>query len=246
MAVSILDAYTFQQSIPSTIATPSAGSDRWLYVIHFGQDGSDASDPTSMTWGGQSLTKIAGGTDPSSLDVSCSIWGLNEAGIAAASGTTFSTGGLTGNDRNWIAHFTIQDAEQGAAATVHTSSESTTVVDQGSYCDITLSSFARVADGLTVSAGCFDGGGTLSGSNTVNPSALEDTADGTFISGGFGYELSVSETVDCVVAHNFSSVRDGEAFVINIGPATGGGSVSDVNYSASNRGILRGIARGLN
>lgn len=151
---SILDAYTkyvnpdaSTDNLPSNI-TVSSGSDRWLLVWIFGFHGTDIGDPTAASWGGQSMTLIDQATQANN-DVLVQLWGLNEAGIAAASGTAFS---LTqaGNGVFGAVTVTIQNAAQTSPVSANAYSDGTTASG--------VVSLARQTDALTLFASMSDSG----------------------------------------------------------------------------------------
>ncbi|PZC44511.1 MAG: hypothetical protein DK306_001817 [Chloroflexi bacterium] len=70
--------------------TAGSGTDR-LLVFMAGNEENPGPSPTlsGVTYGGQALTFVAGVSVGSGVDARVEIWVLDEAGIAAASGTTF-------------------------------------------------------------------------------------------------------------------------------------------------------------
>ena len=208
MAVAILDAASESASGLHANISVSAGSNRWVYLVVYTQDGSEAGPPSAMTLGGQTMTLIAGGAATAGYDVSTSVWALNEAGIAAMSGTAVGETGIPFGNAEASTWWSIQDADQGS----HTVNAASTTGTSGTV------NLARVADGFTGAASCHD---TISGWGAItNPSSGGDFTFGAGIA-SYGYEASTSETVDYTWAN--SSPRNNESAVWNIGPAAGGG-----------------------
>jgi hypothetical protein len=71
--------------------TTGAGSDRLLLFVVGYENGSDTGVST-VSFGGQSLTRIVGAVAGTSIYGRVELWYLNEAGIGAATGNTFSVG----------------------------------------------------------------------------------------------------------------------------------------------------------
>ncbi len=97
-----LDGFTLVTQLRSSPGSfsISAGSNRVLIVNECARGGPNASPVTAITYGGQSLTQvITASTTAGGPDMDSAIWILDEAGIAAASGTAFSitptTAGIT-------------------------------------------------------------------------------------------------------------------------------------------------------
>lgn len=73
--------------------TISAGTQRCLFVVFAMENGDDTRDITAMTYGGQAMTQVAQNNIGAGNGAFCGrleVWRLNEAGIAAAAGTTIS------------------------------------------------------------------------------------------------------------------------------------------------------------
>jgi len=92
--IAILDAWTTQTATEDLTKTVSAGSDR-LLLVTVGCEDSTACNVTSMTYGGETMFLVGNGTTDAKgsatgggSDTYLEIWGILEAGIAAASGTT--------------------------------------------------------------------------------------------------------------------------------------------------------------
>jgi len=89
MAVSLLDAWVLTSTGGGSLGsrTASAGTDRLLVYVAAEESGSR--EPTAVTYGGQSMTQAVIQQTGGGFPVSGSIWYLNDAGIQAASGTSF-------------------------------------------------------------------------------------------------------------------------------------------------------------
>ena len=89
--VASLDAWTEVATVRngSPSFAISDGSNRLLVVALYVRAGA-ASPVTALSYGGQPLTKAQDAATTAGPDLDTAIWTLNEAGIAAASGTAFS------------------------------------------------------------------------------------------------------------------------------------------------------------
>lgn len=151
---SILDAYI--QNVPSSASTDnlpsditvSSGSNRWLLVWVLGSNGVDVVDPTGASWGGQAMTLIDQSVAEGS-DVLVQLYGLNEAGIAAASGTAFSLTQIGAGTFGAVS-LTIQGASQDAPVSASAFGDGSTA--SGSV------SLTRQAGALTLFASMSDSG----------------------------------------------------------------------------------------
>lgn len=221
MAVTILDSLTTPVTPPPATISPSAGSDRWVVLMLYGTSGSDADPPSSVSLGGQSMTLLAGGIDTAGNDATFTQWGLNEAGIAAMSGTTLTvTGGSTGTGF-YLTWLSIQDADQASPTTAEASGNGTSGT----------ASLARVADGYTIAGATVDTSSFSSGSDPTTTTFSVGSSEG-----GYATEASTSETVDYSIS--LSAARDYEMGASNFGPATGGGG-------GGNHGLYGNMINGL-
>lgn len=216
MPVSILDSPN--ESIAGFHAniSPAAGSNRYVYVLIFMQDGGDADPPSSVTLGGQAMTLLGGGNNPAGHDVALSVWFLNEAGIAAMSGTALAVSGQSGSGSASV-WWSVQDADQTGP---HTVIDATATDTSGNL------SLARVADGYTGGASVQD---ATSGSALTNPTGANAFNFGAG-NAAYGHEASTLETVDFTWANSFS--RNNESVAWNIGPAGASGpavTISDAD-----------------
>ncbi len=73
----------------STTASISAGSNRYLLVA-IANETNPLSNATSVTYGGIPMTLLRKGSDMNTTSTGIEVWGLNDAGIAAATSTTIS------------------------------------------------------------------------------------------------------------------------------------------------------------
>lgn len=118
MAVTLLDAVadTGATSIPTLMGSfsVSAGNDRILYAIT-AIESSDARDVPDLSWGGQPMTELIDALNETGFDIRLQLWALNEADIAAGSGTAFaSTGSSAGGTYRCLA-FSVTGALQTLA-----------------------------------------------------------------------------------------------------------------------------------
>ena len=106
-AVTILDAWT-----TGLTHTVGAGSDRLLLFAVGYENGSDPGVST-VTYGGQSLTQIVGAVAGTTTVGRVELWYLNEAGIVAAVGSTFTvTWGGTAPSNPMYAAATYEGVDQ--------------------------------------------------------------------------------------------------------------------------------------
>lgn len=214
MAVTILDAVSTNTAGYHATISPSAGSNRIVYVVIFNRNVTDNTcvRPTSVTLGGQSMTRIGSQTVPATRDVCSTVYFLNESGITAMSGTTLTvTGGsTTAQISMW---WSVQDAYQGA----HTLDEAI-----GSASTSSLS-FARPANGYTFHVTAISVDNSHSSSDNP-PLTTAQGADG-FLRAQAGYEASTSETVSATWSNAFS--REFEHVVWNIEAERGDVYVND-------------------
>jgi hypothetical protein len=178
VVVSILDAWT-----TGSTHTVSAGSDRLLvFILGAENDTSPVASISSVTWGSQNLTKIdhAVETGVTSYENRLEMWYLNEAGIAAASGSSFAVvwSGTTPIDQ-LIAAVTLKNVDQ------------TTPVSSFNNGNIASANAVQIASALTVNSDDMAIYGTGSGEQgrTHTPSAgyIEGNEQD---SGGFGQVLA--------------------------------------------------------
>jgi hypothetical protein len=73
----------------STTASISAGSNRYLLVA-IANENSPLRNATSVTYGGIPMTLLRKGSDMNTTSTGIEVWGLNDAGITAATSTTIS------------------------------------------------------------------------------------------------------------------------------------------------------------
>jgi hypothetical protein len=94
--------------------TAAAGTDRLLVFAVGYENGADPG-VSAVSYGGQSLTRVTGAVAGTSIFARVELWYLNEAGIAAATGTTFSVtwGGATPSQPMYAAA-TFANVNQGA------------------------------------------------------------------------------------------------------------------------------------
>lgn len=134
MPVSVLDALAdtgaTDETNPGSFAV-SAGNDRYLGVVQHAAG--DADTITALSWGGQPLTQREAVASAGGFPSRIRIWTLDEAGIAAATGSAFSvTGSINGDFR--LSAVTLQDVDQ----TNPIVDTGTAVVDGSSIGDIIL------------------------------------------------------------------------------------------------------------
>ena len=209
MAVTLLDAVTSSNTGLLTTGVVSAGSNRWALYIPLFTSGSNAGGASSVTLGGQSMTLLAE-ADATDRDVAIQLWVLNEAGIAAMSGTTIvTTGG--GSDDEGAYFLSIQDADQTLPAGANVNSDMYPSSSSGNL------SLTRQADSWTFLAGLQDY--EFSALSLGNPTHTNQI---TFKngSGSVGYQADTANTSDCTFSGGAS--RDTGLVAANfVGAATG-------------------------
>lgn len=208
MSTTILDAVTFAtvDTVPSF--APSAGSDRRAFVLAMHTHGSNAAPVTSLTLGGQSCELLATvDDDGTAFDVCMSLFTLDEAGIAAMSGSTITPTGGTYNNRQYVT-WTVQGATQGSLA-----SNIATAATSGTSGSVSL---ARVADSYTVAFSLQDYTGSAAMTGLANPS---ESGEVTMTNGdiAWGAEADTARTASFTWTH--STARNNVTFVLNIPPA---------------------------
>lgn len=186
MAVTVVDApITTADVYPGAITVSGTATGLIVAVGHSVGFG-DASGPSSVSMGGQSLTQIgvAEGAASSGHDVSLSFWALNETKIAAASNTTLS---FSGGNQTGIAaaYFTV-----AGSVDVETLSASGNI-STGTTGSVSL---ARSADSLTFACSLHDNA-SLGFSNLANP-AEDNEITATNIDFVYGVEADTARTVD--------------------------------------------------
>lgn len=186
MAVTVVGApITTADAYPGAITVSGAATGLIVAVGHSVGFG-DASGPSSVSMGGQSLTQIgvAEGAASSGHDVSLSFWALNKAKIAAASNTTLS---FSGGNQTGIAtaYFTV-----AGSVDVETLSASGNI-STGTTGSVSL---ARSAGSLTFACSLHDNA-SLGFSNLANP-AEDNEITATNIDFVYGVEVDTARTVD--------------------------------------------------
>ncbi len=175
-AVAILDAWT-----TGTTHAVSAGTNRLLLVGVYGEDSGVIASINTVTWGGQTLTEIGEATVGTGYSNLVWMGYLNEAGIAAASGSTIvaTWSGTTPNESVLYAAVTLQNVDQ------------TTPIGDSSPGTATSASTVQIASVLNVSAGDMAAYVTVSGeqgrTHTPDTGYTEGTEED---SGGVGQVAS--------------------------------------------------------
>lgn len=230
MAVTVVDApITTADAYPAAITVSGAATGLIVAVGHSVGFG-DASGPSSVSMGGQSLTQIgaAEGAASSGHDVSLSFWALNETKIAAASNTTLS---FSGGNQTGIAtaYFTV-----AGSVDVETLSASGNIstATTGSV------SLARSAGSLTFACSLHDNA-SFGFSNLSNP-AEDNEITATNIDFVYGVEADTARTVD-FTWDNVSS-RNNSTLVLNVVDGLSPPTISNVDGdNAVNQGQLVNI-----
>ena len=97
-----------------TSHTAPAGTDRALVFVAGAEGSAGLPDLTSVTYGGQALTQIVQDNAGASTFDAAEIWVLSEAGIAAASGSTFIVNWTNSPDNLSYAHAFYSDVNQAS------------------------------------------------------------------------------------------------------------------------------------
>lgn len=96
MAIAVLDTFADSGATDDTAAgsfSVSSGTDRLLLYIQSYEG--NVENITGVTWGGEAMTQAVVAEQIGSFDFRVRIWYLKDAGISAASGTSFSVTGAT-------------------------------------------------------------------------------------------------------------------------------------------------------
>lgn len=221
MAVSALDAASSGNTDGASY-TVSAGSNR-LLVIGIQHEGNFTTDQVTVTWGGQSLTEgPVGYIDAGGNDQEVQLFYLNEAGIAAASGSTIS---ITNESANFTWHArSYQDVDQ-TTPVPETNNAST-----GSSTPNPLTTSDIVAgDGSAVCAlgGCGNATAASWGTDLTERTQQDDsgttTTTGSFADAFFATGQTVN--VECT----WTSQNRAAVCAMEIAPAAAGPAVTDVD-----------------
>ncbi len=141
--------------------TPAAGSNRLLVFAVSYENASDIG-VSSVSFGGRALTKIVGKVAGTTVFDRVELWYLNEAGIAAASGTTFTVtwGGTAPTDPMYAAA-TYTGIDQGTP--VANSSSNSTELSTPNPLTTTVTAYNR---GMAVAAAICGNDGTFTWNNS--------------------------------------------------------------------------------
>ena len=220
-AVTILDALT-----TGTTHTVSSGSNRLLVFIAGMENGMEAASPpagdrnlTAVTYGGQSLTSAAEvvvcSGSPDSFCGRAELWYLDEAGIQAATGSTFSvtwSGDPPFELEEYYAAVTLEDVDQSVPIGDSSSNSTTTVnpIQISSALSVGVGDFV-VVSALAGNVGSYtaDGGYTegtdQSALSSTMASAYKAIAAGGTEQPSMQFDLTINRQVILAV-------------VINLGP----------------------------
>jgi hypothetical protein len=128
VAVSILDAMSSANGNPSSF-TISSGNNRWLIAFIHWREADGVDSLPSLTWGGQSMTRQQTVTVGPAVAHGVALFVLDEAGIAAGSGTTVSLSWDNAPQQNTYGIISIQDANQTVTDSNTASENSSTEID---------------------------------------------------------------------------------------------------------------------
>ena len=194
--VTILDAWT-----TGTTHTVSSGSDRLLVFIAGMENGMAGGSPpagdrdlTAVTYGGQSLTAAAEvvvcSGSPNSFCARTELWYLDEAGIQAATGSTFSVtwaGDPPFELEEYYAAVTLEDVDQNSPIGDSSTNGTTTanpiqtssalVVGEGDF--VVVSAFAGMAGSYTPGSSYTEGTDQSALSSTIASAHKTMAAAGT-------------------------------------------------------------------
>lgn len=162
MAVTTLNALSVSanDTWPATFAV-STGSNRLAFIATCVAGTTDAAPPTSVSLGGQSMSKVVEADDSvNNRDVAVTVWVLDEAGIAAMSGSDVVISGGGGEGKVGFT-WSVQDAAQTISQTSNLAKGSTS----GTQESLSLS---RTADGMSFAAVALDFGDDPAGASS-NP-----------------------------------------------------------------------------
>ena len=142
----LLDSWT---NVSTDIDTPgsksvSSGSNRMLFVrTSYRID--PGVDITAVTYGGESLTLVEEENSTGGVDLHTALWRLNEAGIAAASGTSFGLTPSTGGPEFRMHAASYENVDQSSPIVDNFSSVSVNAGD-----DPVASALTTVAGGIAL------------------------------------------------------------------------------------------------
>lgn len=167
--------------------TAEAGSDRLLVLVVGREAGSDTSQATAATYGGQAMTLIDGASIAlleGTTSISCHIFYLLESGIAAASSANFSitwSGAAPG--AAFYSHAFFSGANQSTQPVSGAENATDTNVASGST--FSTGAVTTEADGLVVAA--FDSGAAVNFTWTAPTTAVAEQDDASA-----GFTLAVA------------------------------------------------------
>ena len=218
-----------------TSHTVGAGSDRLLlFVTGYENGSSNDTDITAVSYGGQSLTPTDQSVAGTSTLARVELWYLNEIGIQAATGTTFSV--TYGNGAPSLPHHaaaTYQDIDQ-TTPIADTDVDTTTSVDPiDAIVNITTGAIA-VSGAFCGNSGTYAwGNGWTEGTDQINGSSTMSTADNPATGGG----------TDTASADHSSAINRQVIVAATLNPASSGGTVliadstSNANDGTTNDGM---------
>ena len=217
MATTRLDnAVSNAGSLTLAFGAVSAGNDRVLIVM-VGEEEGDQIHPDGCTYGDQSMTEIVQEIVPDTFG-SITFYGLNEAGISAASGTTVTVSFPTTRSPNpgeiQIHAATYQDADQ-------TTPWSKTISDGSSDPPnpITTVDVNADADTVVVSGVFFGDSGTTSwGADLTEQTDQNDASSASSMADA---EISSAGNVDCEGTFSGGEANRISAASFQIGVAVG-------------------------
>jgi len=187
MAIAELDAHAGASESTLTYSV-STGENRALFALT-GSINVNADDADSVTYGGQSMTALY--VVSSSSQTKGTIWWLNEAGIAASTGTALIASGHSGSD--YIAAGSYTGAAQTSGNLVANQTKYSTQVgsaDTGQQGNIIAGSSGGYVIGVGVHR-------TVSDAHTwdaVTQQQKSAIAGGSFSGHGFFLDLALSST----------------------------------------------------
>ncbi len=210
MAIARLDSASSSTST-SFSYTVSSGTDRLLVVTVMAGAGSGTPNVSGITYGGQSLTEALRNAYDN-IDVE--IWYLDDAGIAAASGSTVSVSYSSGQDEDSYAAASYTGVDQTTPV-----SETNSDGNGGSPNPATGHDVTEADGNLVVSAGCVEG----VGSQTWHSDLTEQTGfTGGNISSSMADRLSsTGGNVSCELTWGSSGTQS--LVSVEFAQASGGG-----------------------
>ena len=209
-ATIVLDAPTVSVSSRPASMTVSPGSNRKVFVFCATGDATDATPASSVSLGGQALTQI-GIRDTSGHDVAITAWELDETGIAAMVGNSFSISGETAASQSVYLYYSVNNADQSTP----------TVVASGITGTTDSTSVTRAAESITGVLHIHDALNVFTSASNPDITPNDATYDGAY---AYGWEVEADSDRTVNYTWSNSQSRNSAWIVVNQAPVSAGGS----------------------